>query len=469
MMTIRRLSIGAGYKYLLKSIAVGDGPEATDKSDLVRYYSETGTPPGVFLGAGLVGLNNGLGVAAGQSVSAENLQRMLQECADPITGEVLGRNPNTRAVGGFDLTFSPAKSVSVAWALADHETRDVIYRCHRAAIEEVLTYAEREVFRTRIGKQGCVEKDIVGVVAASFTHFDSRDGDPQLHDHVVILNRAQDKDDGAWRTLDSRGLFASAVTLSEMHQGLLSDLLTAELGWGWEAHSRRSSSAPKWEVAGVSKRLMDEFSQRTTAIVAEKDRLIAQFENDHHRAPTDVEVLKLRQTATLSTRRAKKSHGLGGLIEEWTTRATPYLDDEPAAWVHELGDRDVPAFTSDDFEDEILLDVANSTLDVVSAKRPTFRPRSFARCRASVSPSPWSGFSLPLGPPTWLSPRHCSSRLPTCTTRRVSCFGLTAPPSSREPVTGSTHQRHCSTPKHACSTRASASMPQPSAAPQWLK
>ncbi len=62
MMTIRRLSIGAGCKYLLKSIAVGDGLEGTDKSDLVRYYSESGTPPGVFLGAGLVGLNNGLGV-----------------------------------------------------------------------------------------------------------------------------------------------------------------------------------------------------------------------------------------------------------------------------------------------------------------------------------------------------------------------------------------------------------------------
>jgi hypothetical protein len=28
MMTIRRLSIGSGYKYLLKSIAVGDGPDA---------------------------------------------------------------------------------------------------------------------------------------------------------------------------------------------------------------------------------------------------------------------------------------------------------------------------------------------------------------------------------------------------------------------------------------------------------
>jgi len=372
MMTIRRLSIGAGYKYLLKSIAVGDGPEGTDKSDLVRYYSETGTPPGVFLGAGLVGLNNGLGVAVGQSVSAEHLQRMLQDCADPITGEVLGRVPSTKAVGGFDLTFSPTKSVSVAWALADRETREVIYRCHQLAIAEVLTYAEREVFHTRTGKQGCVEEDIVGVVAAGFTHFDSRDGDPQLHDHVVVLNRAQAKSDGVWRTLDSRGLFVSTVMLSEMHQGVLSDLLTAELDWDWEAHTRRSSTAPKWEVAGVSTRLMDEFSQRTTAIVGAKDRLIAQFEVDHHRPPTDVEVLKLRQTATLSTRRAKRGRGLGDLTEEWTTRAAPYLDNEPMAWVHELGGRDVRAFTSEEFADEILLDIANAALDLVSAKRPTF-------------------------------------------------------------------------------------------------
>ncbi|MFI5035580.1 MAG: MobF family relaxase [Acidimicrobiales bacterium] len=371
-MTIRRLSIGSGYKYLLKSIAVGDGPDGTDRSDLVRYYSETGTPPGVFLGAGLAGLDNGRGVAVGRSVSAENLQRMLQDCADPITGEVLGRVPGAKAVGGFDLTFSPAKSVSVAWALADHETRDVIYRCHQQAIAEVLAYAEREVFHSRSGQRGCVEEDVVGVIAASFTHFDSRDGDPQLHDHVVVLNRVQAVGDGAWRTLDSRQLFASTVMLSEMHQGVLSDLLTTELGWDWQAHTRRSSTAPKWEVAGVSKRLMDEFSQRTATIVRAKDRLIAQFEGDHGRAPTDVEVLKLRQTATLATRRAKQGRGLGDLTDEWTTRAAPYLDNEPLAWVHELGGRDVPAFTSDEFQDEILIDLANTALDIVSAKRPTF-------------------------------------------------------------------------------------------------
>ena len=74
----------------------------------------------------------------------------------------------------------------------------------------------------------------------------------------MVLNRVQAKSDGAWRTLDSRGLFASAVMLSEMHQGVLSDLLTAELGSDWDARVRRSSVVEKWEVAGVSARLMDE-------------------------------------------------------------------------------------------------------------------------------------------------------------------------------------------------------------------
>jgi hypothetical protein len=117
---------------------------------------------------------------------------------------------------------------------------------------------------------------------------------------------------------------------------------------------------------------MEEFSRRTADIVAAKDALVAQFEADHGRAPTDVEVLKLRQTATLATRRAKQGRSLGELTEDWTTRATPYLDDEPTAWVHELGSNVVATFKNDDFADEILRDLANAALDVVSAKRPTF-------------------------------------------------------------------------------------------------
>ena len=107
-------------------------------------------------------------------------------------------------MAGFDLTFSPSKSVSVAWALADRETKARIYACHRRAIEVVLTYAEREVFHSRSGTNGVVQEDVEGVVAAAFTHWDSRAGDPQLHDHVVVANRARSVSDGKWRTLDSR-------------------------------------------------------------------------------------------------------------------------------------------------------------------------------------------------------------------------------------------------------------------------
>ena len=151
-------------------------------------------------------------------------------------------------MAGFDLTFSPSKSVSVAWALADRETKARIYACHRRAIEVVLTYAEREVFHSRSGTNGVVQEDVEGVVAAAFTHWDSRAGDPQLHDHVVVANRARSVSDGTWRTLDSRGLFKSVVALSELHQGVLSDLLTKELGWGWDGRARRHSEQLRFEV-----------------------------------------------------------------------------------------------------------------------------------------------------------------------------------------------------------------------------
>jgi TrwC relaxase len=49
----------------------------------------------------------------------------------------------------------------------------------------VPTYAEEHVFHSRSGTNGVVQEDIEGVVAASFTHYDTRAGDPQLHDHLL--------------------------------------------------------------------------------------------------------------------------------------------------------------------------------------------------------------------------------------------------------------------------------------------
>jgi conjugative relaxase-like TrwC/TraI family protein len=416
VISLRKMTLGSGYRYLMESVATGDGGRH-QSTGLSAYYAESGTPPGVFLGAGLASLDGGRGVEKGSVVSEEHLFNILGMCADPVSGQPLGRQPNRahlslakrlaegkkaitapsgtadRAealrrmeaeertagprfrtpVAGFDLTFSPSKSVSTAWALADAETKEVIYDCHRRAIELVLTYAEQEVFSSRSGTGGVVQEDIEGVVAAAFTHWDSRAGDPQLHDHVVVSNRARSVSDGKWRTLDGRALFKNVVALSELHQGVLSDLLTQSLGWGWDGRTRRHSDQLRYEVTGIPEALMAEFSSRSAALEVRKDELVAAYASAHGHQPSDVAVLKLRQQATLETRPAKEHRSLDELSGQWRDRAERYVGTEQRSWVAELGDRNgLPLLQVGDLADEILDDAAGVAVRTVAERRATF-------------------------------------------------------------------------------------------------
>ena len=385
--SVRRMSLGAGYVYLMSSVARGDG-DGRAVSALTRYYAESGTPPGRFAGAGLAGLADGKGVEPGSVVGEGPLQRMLGGLQDPVTGRYLGRPPVLRSpyvdangvahaapkpVAGFDLTFSVPKSVSVAWALADGLTRDAVYGAHRAAVERVLRFAEDQVFCSRVGKAGAAQINLKGVVAAMFDHWDSRAGDPQLHSHVVVLNRAQGVD-GKWRTLDSRAVFRSTVALSELYNGVLSDYLTAALGWGWEPVARRHSTVPKYEVAGVPATLREEFSRRSTDIEDAKNTLVDQFARDHGREPTAREVLKLRQTATLATRPGKQVRPLAELVDGWRARAEAFLDGVDAGeWAASLAGRnDMPLLRAGGLDPGMLADLAAVTLNTVGSKRATF-------------------------------------------------------------------------------------------------
>ena len=354
-------------------VLAANAPLAYDPDSLERYYVAVGVPAGHFLGRGLAGLNDGAGVTEEAPVEDEHLRRMLHECADPITGKQLAaKKVRANAVAGFDLTFSPSKSVSVAWALGERATRDIIYRCHQEAIKYVLDYAEREVFRVRTGTDGVVSDETNGPVAVAFSHFDSLDGDPQLHDHVVVLNRAQSARDGGWRTLDSRAVFAATVELSELHQGVLSDLLAQELGWDFDARTRRHSDAPKWEVTGISDNLIAHFSQRSVNIAIVQDRLIEKFQGRTQRAPSTVEMIQLRQTAALVAARPAKWRGsLAALSAEWTARATHQLGTSPAALVDGLAVSPVITLSDAVGPDEIDL-LGRVSLAAVSTKRVTF-------------------------------------------------------------------------------------------------
>lgn len=93
--SLRAMSAGEGYRYLLDSVAVADGPR--DRSlPLAAYYAQTGTPPGRWLGSGLttVGLESGDVVTEGQ------LAWLLGAGRHPLTGEALGTAfPNYKSRG----------------------------------------------------------------------------------------------------------------------------------------------------------------------------------------------------------------------------------------------------------------------------------------------------------------------------------------------------------------------------------
>jgi conjugative relaxase-like TrwC/TraI family protein len=276
---------------------------------MTRYYTESGTPPGYWLGSGLDGLGDGTQIIEGSEVTEEQLFRLLGMLQDPVTGEPLGRRPAnwptplneriklrlaalptdlstaeradrvrkieseeherekhiSRPVAGFDLTFSVPKSISTVWAITDAKTQEIIHQAHRDAIKTVLAYAEKNILLTRTGAAGSVQLPIRGVIAAAFDHWESRSGDPHLHTHVVIANRVQGPD-GQWRSLDARVLYAYVVALSEMHEGVVQDVLSDRLGYAWEERVRKHSAVPRWEIAGVPQALIDEFSSRSRDI-----------------------------------------------------------------------------------------------------------------------------------------------------------------------------------------------------------
>lgn len=87
--SMRVMSAGDGYKYLLRTAAAGDGDRSLS-TPLTRYYSAEGTPPGRWMGDGLSALGSGQ-LVPGDEVSEAQLQLLVGMGCDPITRAPLGR------------------------------------------------------------------------------------------------------------------------------------------------------------------------------------------------------------------------------------------------------------------------------------------------------------------------------------------------------------------------------------------
>ncbi|MBT2498567.1 relaxase domain-containing protein [Agromyces sp. ISL-38] len=382
--SMRVMSAGDGYRYLLRTVVAGDGSRPMS-TPLTRYYETKGTPPGQWMGGGVRGLGVGQ-IAEGSDVTEEQLQLLLGMGRDPVTGEELGRAypdygvgaQRRRAVAGFDFTFSVPKSASVLWGVADARTQEAVVRAHHEAVSQVVAFMEREVAATRTGTtaiDGAVAQlDVTGLIATAFDHFDSRAGDPHLHTHLVVSNKVQTVLDGKWRSLDGRPLHSAVVALSELHEALFTDAFSRELGVEWEQRARGRDRNPAWAIASVPEELVSEFSTRSRIIDVETDRLIEEFVETHGHRPSATTIMKLRARATLSTRPEKHLQSLAELTQGWRERASRVLRHDATAWAREASMNRAPLLLqAEDVPLEIVATLGASVLHAVSEKRATWR------------------------------------------------------------------------------------------------
>jgi conjugative relaxase-like TrwC/TraI family protein len=224
--------------------------------------------------------------------------------------------PRTQTVAGYDLTFSPVKSVSSLWAVADPPMAAQIERAHQAAVLDALGFIERHALFTRQGRNGVRQVNVTGLVAAAFTHRDSRAGDPDLHTHVAVANKVQTLE-GRWLSIDGRVLFKAAVAASETYNTALEHHLRDTLGVRFAQRTDTDPGRrPIREIVGMDPALNQRWSSRRVLIKARQGELAARFQRDHGRPPTPIEAVRLAQQATLETRDAK--HEPRSLAEQRT-------------------------------------------------------------------------------------------------------------------------------------------------------
>ena len=329
-------------------IAGGHSPaQALRASKLgVTFYSYHDTSPfRVEVSRRFAEHNSDLGLADNASIAADVRARIRADVGTAMFTDWHGHPPAdsrelsgfiagssrkaVTAVAGYDLTFSPVKSVSALWALAPPEVAAQIQEAHQGAVASTLGWLERDAAFTRDATGRVRYVEVTGLVGAAFTHRDARSGDPDLHTHVAVSNKVQTLN-GRWSALRGRVLFKAATTACELYNTRIEAELIARLGVRFETRTGADTSRrPIREVVGVDPALNAFWSSRRADIVVRRAVLSGAFQVDHGRAPTTIEEGHLAQQANLETRPAKHSpRSYADQRTSWWAQATQVLGGE---------------------------------------------------------------------------------------------------------------------------------------------
>ena len=235
-----------------------------------------------------------------QKLDKTNLRQLMAGDVEGYTRSSIRQDSKERI--GIDLTFSAPKSVSIQALVALDER---VVRAHDEAVRRVLELAEKYA-QARKKVNGKSQVETTGnLIVAKFRHETSREGDPQLHTHAIVMNLTQ-RQDGRWRALRNDEILKATRYLGAAYRA---DLALSLQKLGYDIRHKREGM---FELAHLSEEQLTAFSQRSVNI---KDKL------DQQGLVRESATTQQKQQATLQTRKHKVAQDKETLFKDWQEKA----------------------------------------------------------------------------------------------------------------------------------------------------
>lgn len=222
--------------------------------------------------------------------------------AGKVSEQQLGRhraNGQIQHHPGWDFAVNAPKSVSIMALVAGDER---IIAAHERAVGVALSYLEEHAtLRHRV--DGEIVHETTGrLIFARFTEHASRELDPHLHTHVVVMNMTNREDAAQMASLETRAMFAEQMVAGQVYRNELAHHLR-ELGYEVAFDPRKGL----FEIRGVPRDLIDSMSQRAEQIEA-------------HAREHGLSGQAARRKSFYETRGPKEKVSLDALHERWAER-----------------------------------------------------------------------------------------------------------------------------------------------------
>lgn len=220
----------------------------------------------------------------------------LAAAIDPGQFDLIIKDREERA--GYDLCFSAPKSVSVAMCL-DEETRRIMIEAHEEAVASTLAKIEEREIGARVTKDGKTEHIKTGnMLCGKFNHYVSRNSDPQLHTHAVIMN--QTKYEGKMYAVDNQDLYKNKIYYGQVYRNKLAAELMKR---GYELTVTNAEKG-FFELKDVDPAVLEQFSSR-------RQEILSQLKEWGQYTP------ETAAKAAVTTRQSKEHKDMNLLMQSW--------------------------------------------------------------------------------------------------------------------------------------------------------